>query len=48
MDIFFRKVPKEATRQERCRGCLEEARQAYSGRGEDGDSRGVEDYTRHG
>ncbi len=39
--------PEEATGQERCRGCLEEAGQAYSGRGEDGDGRGVEDYTRH-
>jgi hypothetical protein len=34
---FFREIPEEAIGQERCRGCLEEAGQAYSGRGEDGD-----------
>jgi hypothetical protein len=46
--FFDRKIAEEATGKERCRGCLEEAGQAYSGRGEDGDCRGVEDYTRHG
>ena len=45
---FLRKFAEEAAGEERCRGCLEEAGQAYSGRGEDGDGRGVEDYTRHG
>jgi hypothetical protein len=45
---FFRKTPEEAIGEERRRGCLEEAGQAYSGRGEDGDCRGVEDYTRLG
>ena len=43
--FFFRKISEEATRQERRRGCLEEAGQAYSGRGPDGDGRNVEDYT---
>ena len=32
----FRKIAEEATGEERRRGCLEEAGQAYSGRGEDG------------
>ena len=45
---FFREVLEEVTRQERRRGCLEEAGQTYSGRGEDGDGRGVEGYTWHG
>ena len=48
MLYLFRKIAEEATGKERCRGCLEEAGQAYSGRGEDGDCRGVEDYTRLG
>jgi hypothetical protein len=46
--FFLRKIPEEVTWEERRRGCLEEAGQAYSGRGEDGDGRGAEDYTRHG
>ena len=45
--MSLRKIPEEATRQERRGGCLEEVGQSYSGRGEDGDGRGVEDYTRH-
>jgi hypothetical protein len=44
---FFRQILEEATGEERRRGCLEEVGQAYSGRGEDGDRRGVEDYTWH-
>jgi len=35
--FLFRKIPEEATGQERRRGCLEEAGSAYSGGGEDGD-----------
>ena len=45
---FFREIIEEVTGQERRRGCLEEAGSAYSGRGEDGDGRGVEGYTWHG
>ena len=46
--FFCRKIPEEATGEERRRGCFEEAGQAYSRRGKDGYSRGVEDYTRNG
>jgi len=35
--VFFREILEEATGKERRRGCLEEAGQAYSGGGEDGD-----------
>ena len=42
---FSRKILKEATRKERRRGCFEEAGQAYSGRGEDGNGGSVEDHT---
>ena len=45
LKVYHRKIPEEATRQERRRGCVEEAGQAYSGRSTDGDGRNVEDYT---
>ena len=42
---FSRKIPQEATREERRRGGFEEAGQTDWGRGEDGDGRSVKKYT---